>query len=334
MKFKSVVLRKRGGPEVLQIQENDLRAPRETELQIKILACGVSQTDVAMRYGYYPFAPKLPFVPGYEMVGTVTDKGAEVSRFKVGDRVAALTVYGGYAEYLFLEEKHLVAVPDGIAADEAAATILNYCTAYQMLQNVLQVKSGDKVLITGASGGVGSAILDLGTLAGLKMYGTASKEKHPTVIEQGAIPLDYKTETWMKKLREMEPNGLDYVLDGIGGSYINKGFRLLKRGGKLVEYGYPNFKGMLKGLLKLKLLSLLPNGKKGEFYGISANYNKDKTQIHEDMTTLFQLLKAEKIQPLITERFDLLEAAKANELLESGKTSGKIVLTAPDVDLY
>jgi len=332
MKYKSVVLTRRGGPEVLQIQEKVLRAPETSELQIKVLACGVGRTDVAMRYGYYPFAPKIPFVPGYEIVGVVTAVGSAVNHFNIGDKVAALTVYGGYAEYINLEEENLVAVPEIISPDEAVAVILNYCTAFQILHRVLRVKKGDKVLITGASGGVGSALLDLGKLAGLKMYGTASINKHPLLKEFGTIPLNYRSEDWIDELKKMEPEGLDFVIDGIGGHYIGQGFCTLKAGGKMAEYAYPNFKGMLAGLLKLKLFNLSPKDKLGEFYGISASYKKDKTSIQEDLESLFDLLKDGKIKPIISERFPILEAAKANSLLETGNISGKIVLVAPGLN--
>ena len=123
---------------------------------------------------------------------------------------------------------------------------------------------------------------------------------------------------------------MDFVIDGVGGLYIGQGFCALKAGGKLAEYAYPNFKGMLAGLLKLKLLHLFSNGKYGEFYGISTGYKKDKTNIQEDMESLFHLLKDGKINPIISERFPILEAAKANSMLESGKISGKIVLASPD----
>jgi NADPH:quinone reductase-like Zn-dependent oxidoreductase len=332
MNYKSVVLTRRGGPEVLQIQEKVLRAPEERELQIKVLACGVGRTDISMRYGYYPFAPKIPFVPGYEIVGMVTAVGSAVNNFKIGDRVAALTVYGGYSEYIYLEEESLVAVPKNVSPDEAVAVVLNYCTAYQILHRVLRVEKYDKVLIIGASGGVGTAILDLGKHAGLNMYGTASIEKHSLIKEQDAIPFNYKSPVWMDKLKELEPEGVDFVIDGIGGQYIGHGFCTLNAGGKLVEYAYPNFRGMLAGLIKLKLLSLSPNGKQGYFYGISANYKKDKISIHEDMESHFDLLNDKKIKPIIAGRFPILEAANANRLLETVNISGKIVLVAHSVN--
>jgi NADPH:quinone reductase-like Zn-dependent oxidoreductase len=194
-----------------------------------------------MRYGYYPFAPKIPFTPGYEIIGVVDAIGEGVSRVDVGDRVAALTVYGGYAEYVFLNEEHLVKVPTTLDPAEAVSLILNYVTAYQMLHRFAKVKSGDKVLLTGASGGVGTALLQLGKLANLTMYGTASLNKHDLLVELGAIPIDYKSQNFLDVIRKAEPDGIDFVFDGIGDNYIRRGFAALQRGGKLVAYGNSGF---------------------------------------------------------------------------------------------
>lgn len=326
MKYKSVLLTKRGNPEVLKIIENELIPPRDEHALIKIQACGVGLTDVAMRYGYYPFAPKIPFVPGYEIVGRIESIGKSKSSFKVGDTVAALTVYGGYSEYIYLHEKHLVKVPDNLDPGEAVSLILNYTSAYQMLKRSANIKKGNKILITGASGGVGTALLDLGKLNGLKIYGTASSQKHLILKQYGAQPIDYKTEDFVEVIHQKEPNGLDFVFDGIGGSNINRSFKILRKGGKLVEYGYPNFSGMLNGFLKISLLNILPNGKKTEFYGISGSYKKNRGTILEDIATLLELLSKKQIKPVMYKQMPLLEAGNANRLLESGTVAGKIVL--------
>ena len=331
MKYKSVVLTERGGPEVLKIAERPLLPPKGKFVQIKVLACGVGRTDVAMRYGYYPFAPKIPFVPGYEIVGVVASVGEEVTGFAVGDRVAALTVYGGYSEYIYLEEKHLVEVPEEIDPGEAVALILNYITAYQAFKRAAKVRKGDVILITGASGGVGTALLDLGRLYGLKMYGTASRPKHKLLEKYGAIPIDYKTVDFAEVIRKKESDGLHYVFDGIGGDYIRRSFRLLKSKGKLVAYGYPDFSGMLKGALRVMCLNFWPNDRKAAVYGISGSYKKNRPAILEDLEYLFTLLKEKKIKPVIAKRLALLEASEANRILETGTISGKIVLLAPDV---
>jgi NADPH:quinone reductase-like Zn-dependent oxidoreductase len=331
MKYKNVVLTKRGGPEVLQIVECELSPPTNRQVQIKILACGLGRTDVAMRYGYYPFAPKIPFVPGYEIVGIVKAIGHEVTEIRIGDTVAALTVYGGYSEYINLNQEHLVKVPDELDPGESVTLILNYTTAYQMLERVAKVQQGNKILITGASGGVGTALLDLGKLKGLKMYGTASKQKHEIIERYEATPIDYKSEDIVEAIRKLEPNGLDFVFDGIGKSYIGKSFSLLKKRGKLVEYGYPDFQGMIRGLLKIGFLNALPNNRKAEFYGISGSYKKNRSIILNDLESLFVLLKENKIKPIISKRMSLLEASEANRILESGSVSGKIVLMAPEL---
>jgi NADPH:quinone reductase-like Zn-dependent oxidoreductase len=211
MKYRNVVLTKRGSSEVLKIAEREHCNPSANQVKIKILACGIGRTDIAMRYGYYPFAPKIPFVPGYEIVGKIESIGSGVMGFVAGDIVAALTVYGGYSEYIYLEQKHLVKVPEGLDLSAVAALILNYTTAYQILKRVSKVRAGDSVLINGASGGVGTALLDLGRLESLKMYGTASENKHDLIKKFGAIPIDYNTEDFVDFIHKREPAGLNYV---------------------------------------------------------------------------------------------------------------------------
>jgi NADPH:quinone reductase-like Zn-dependent oxidoreductase len=171
MRYKSVVVTKRGGPEVLQIIENDLHPPAAGEGRVKILATPVCQDDVAVRVGNRPFMPKPPYVPGYSILGLVDSIGEGVTSLAVGDRVAALTQFGGHAEYIYLAEEELANVPTALDPAEAVTLILNYLVAYQVLHRVSKVAPGDKVLLVGASGGVGTAFLQLGKLGGLKMYG-------------------------------------------------------------------------------------------------------------------------------------------------------------------
>lgn len=339
MKYKSVVVTKRGGPEVMQIIENDLHEPAAGEARIKVLATAVGRTDINYRYGFSPFSPKVPFVPGYEIMGMVDAvgspkqaSGSGASSFTVGDRVAALTGQGGYTEVIYLGQEHLVPVPQSLDPAEVAVLILNYVTAYQMLHRVARVKAGDNVLLIGASGGVGTALLQLGRLAGLKMYGTAAPNKHNLLTELGAIPIDYHSQDFVEVIRQVEPNGLDFVFDGMGGEYSDHGLNVLRRGGKLVGYAAPNgLLALLLGAVKLAAVNLLPNGKSADFYGITALYLRDKKPFMEDLPLLFKLLAEGKIKPIIMAKFPILEAAKANELLESGKIAGNIVLVAPEL---
>ena len=331
MKFKSISVTKRGGPEVLQVIENDLRAPSAGETRIKILATCVCLPDVQARYGHSPFAPKVPFVPGYAIIGVVDALGESVTNAAVGDRVAALTVYGGYAEYIFLGEEQLIPVPTPLDPAEAVTLILNYIVAYQTLHRSARVKAGDKVLIIGASGGIGTAFLQLGRLANLRMYGMASKCKHYILTEYGATPIDYHTQDFVKVIRKAEPDGLDAVLDGMGGDYFKRGFSLLKRGGTWVGYGNPlSFSRMLHLLGQVILFNLLPNGKSAKYYGTGAS-RLDRRPFLEDWATLFKLLEEGQIKPVIAKKFSILEAAQANALLESGQVIGNLVLLAPEL---
>lgn len=331
MKFKSIVATRRGGPEVLQIIENELTEPAAGQVRIKVLATGVGGTDINYRYGRSPFAPKAPFVPGYEVMGVVDAIGPGVTRVSVGDRVAALTGQGSYTEIMYLGEEHLVAVPDSVSPADAVVLVLNYVTAYQMLQRVAKVKAGDKALLIGASGGVGTALMQLGKLYGLEMVGLASASKHSLLTAMGATPVDYHAPNLVDTIRRIEPGGFDFVFDGMGGGYDKVGLSVLKRGGKLVGYSAPtSLWGIVSGLFKIASTNLF-SGKSTEFYGITALYLRDKKPFMEDLPKLFKLLEEGKIRPIIMARLSLFEAQKANELLESGEVSGNIVLLAPEL---
>jgi NADPH:quinone reductase-like Zn-dependent oxidoreductase len=329
MSYKSIVVTRRGGPEVLQVAENDLLAPSAGEARIRTLATPVCQDDVAVRVGNRPFLAKVPFVPGYSILGVVDAIGEGVTGVAVGDRVAALTQLGGHAEYIYLDEEKLVHVPATLDPAEAVVLILNYLVAYQCMHRAVQVKPGDKVLIIGASGGVGTAFLQLGELAQVTMYGLASPSKHSTLTELGAIPIDYHTQDFVEVIRQAEPEGLDFVFNGMAEEYFERGLAVLRRGGVMVHYGGPeSFSRMLLLLAKLVLYNLLPNGKSVKGYG---THRVDIGLLKEDWAELFRLLEAGQIEPIIAARFPLLEAARANELVESGQVTGNVVLLAPEL---
>ncbi len=331
MKYKSIIATKRGGPDVLQVIENDLRPPSAGEVRVKVLATPICEPDVQTRYSQTPFAPRFPFVPGYAIIGVVDAVGAGITNAAVGDRVAAWTVFGGYAEYIYLREKQLIPVSPRLDPAEAVTLILNYIVAYQTLHRSAKVQAGDKVLIIGASGGIGTALLDLGKLAELTMYGIASKNKHHILTAYGATPIDYHTQDFVEVIRQAEPDGLDAVFDGVDGDYVQRGFSILRRGGTLVVYGNTlSFSGLLRLLAKTLMLNLLPNGKTVKLYGTGlSNFNRQP--FLEDWATLFKLLEEGKIKPIIAQRFPFLEAAKANELLERGAVIGNLVLLVPEL---
>ena len=329
MRHKSIVVTKRGGPEVLQVVENDVRPPSHEELRVRILATPVCQDDVAVRVGNRPFLAKPPFVPGYSILGEVDAIGEGVTEFVAGDRVAALTTFGGHAEYIYLEAKKLAHVSAMLDPAEAVVLILNYLVAYQVPHRVAKVKPGDKALIIGASGGVGTAFMQLGRLAGLVMYGLASRSKHATLAELGAIPLDYLAQDFVRVIREAEPGGIDFVFNGMGEEYFARGLAVLRRGGVLVHYGGPqSLSRFLLLVAELILFSLLPNGKSIKGY---ETHRLGVELFKEDWAALSHLLEDHKIEPVLAAKFPILDAAKANALMESGEVTGGVVLVSPEL---
>jgi NADPH:quinone reductase-like Zn-dependent oxidoreductase len=327
--YKSVVAIAQGGPEMLKVVENELRPPAEGEARIKVLAAPVVQDDVEVRRGNRPWLPKFPFTPGYAILGLVDAVGAGVSRVHVEDRVAALTNFGGYAEYIYWDAQQLVHVPYSLDPAEAIILILNYLVPMQAMHSVVKVKPGEVALVIGASGGTGTAFLDLGRQAGLNMYGIASKAKHPILVHFGAEPIDYRTQDFVEVLREREPGGIDYVFNGMAEEYFDRSMKVLRRGGVLVHYGGPRTMGGFYRLVaKLILYNLLPNGKRIKGFG---THTGDIKKYESDWLALFGMLERGEIEPVVAAKFPLLQARQANEALERGEVTGTQVLLDPEL---
>src|SRR5438034_7405723 len=237
-RMKRVVVDHFGGPEVLKVVEGDVPQPGQGEVRVRVLAAGVSFTDAQLRAGTYLGVPKPPFTPGYDLVGVVEELGPGCTRLRVGDRVAALTVWGADAERVCVPEKYAVEVPEELDPAEVVSLVLPYMTAYQLLHRVARVKSGETGLVHGAAGRVGTAVLELGALAGLGLYGTASARDRAAVERLGAVAIDYRNEDFLARVRQLPGNGVDVVLDGIGGAMSVRSFRALRSGGRLVVFGY------------------------------------------------------------------------------------------------
>jgi NADPH:quinone reductase-like Zn-dependent oxidoreductase len=338
MKYKSILVSRFGGPEVLQIVENDLRLPAAGEARIKVLAAAVSRPDVTVRQGKAlytgtPLEQKLPFVPGYAVIGDVEAVGEGVHEVKAGDQVGVLTVTGGYTEYLYWKSNRLIPVPAGVEPAEAVTLMLNYLVAYQALHRSAKVKSGETALIIGASGGIGTALLQLGRLSTIKMYAIASKSKHDILLEYEATPIDYHTQDYVEVIRMLEPEGLDVVLDGMMRlDYIRRSLPLLRRGGRMVSFGEPASLGELFRILAAAAgVKLRPNGKSFKLYGTSTYFLGNRKPYLEDWQTLFKLLEQGSIKPIIAARFPILEAGAANAMLESGRVVGNVVLLEPEL---
>lgn len=335
LKYRRVVVRRTGGPEVLEVVEEDLPEPGVGQARVKILAADVSFSDVNLRRGRYPGAPKPPFTPGYAMVGVVDQLGPQTAGVSIGQHVAALIFFGGYSQYLCLPAQTLIPVPGSVDPAEAVSLVFNDAVAYQMLHRIAHVTRGQRILVHGAAGGVGSALLELGQLAGLEMYGTASKPKHELVARLGATPIDYQNEDFVARVAALTGGrGVDAVFDPMGVAHLRQSARTVRAGGTIVGYGYyatANRGGaavldVLSQYMWMALWSAPPNRKHAVFYDIRPFMAKHPDWYREDLKTLFDLLLAGKLHPVIAARLPLSEAPRAHQLVESAQVQGKIAL--------
>jgi NADPH2:quinone reductase len=345
MRHTRIIVTHYGGPEELQVVEEECPEPQEGEVRVRVLAAGVSLPDLMMREGMHPETPRLPFTPGWDLVGVVERLGAGVSGLAPGQRVAALPITGAYAECVCLPPRELVPVPAGVDAAEAVSLVLNYVTAYQMLHRSAHVRSGQRVLIHGAAGGVGSALVQLGRLAGLEMYGTCSSRGVSAVSDLGGIPIDYQHQDFVTEMHRRMGEGVDVVFDGIGGPHIWRSREALRPGGRVVAYGLTaslrggrlasGRSGRRHRFRRLAIFGvyiaggwLLPGRKRVVPYSIQWLKRLRPAWFRQDLLALLDLLHQQKIQPLIAQRLPLAEARHAHELLGQGGVTGKIVLVS------
>ena len=344
LKHTRVIVTHYGGPDTLHVVEEECPEPKHGEVLVRVLAAGVSLPDVMMREGIHPETPRLPFTPGWDLVGVVDQLGDGVVGVERGQVVAALPITGAYAEFLCIPQRELVLVPSGLDPAEAVSLILNYVTAYQMMHRSVKVRPGQRVLIHGASGGVGSALSQLGRLAELEMYGTCSSRSASTVSDLGGFPIDYQHKDFVKEIQRLTKNeGVDVVFDGIGGSHIWRSRKALRSGGTVVAYGLTGSlrggrlaSGRSGGRHRFRALAifaaciagswLLPGRKRVVPYSIQTLKRLRPELFRQDLMVLFDLLRQQKIKPLIARRFPLAHARLAQEMLEKGGVIGKIVL--------
>jgi NADPH:quinone reductase-like Zn-dependent oxidoreductase len=328
--MQAVMLTRKGGPEVLETVELPLPEPGPGEVRVKVRATGVGATDITMRRGSYAFAPRIPFVPGYESIGIVDAVGAGVTTLKMGDRVCALLVHGGYATHVVRGAEHWVKVPDGLDDVETVSLILNYVTAYQMIHRVARLRSGQSALVNAANGGVGQALLDLLRAHGVSAIGAAARARHDIVTSYGATAIEGRSSPLDVGVHAVRPEGVDAAFDAVGGRQTGECVASTRRGGITVWYGFvgaSGFRALAGSVLSLYVGSRL-QGRRGAFYGITLEYRRNPQPFLEDLPKLFDLLAQRKIAPRIAQTFPLLDARKANERLEQGGIEGKVALVA------
>jgi NADPH:quinone reductase len=344
--MKRVVVDQYGGPEVVKVVEADVPEPGPGEVRVRVLAAGVSFTDALIRAGTYLGGPKPPFTPGYELVGIVEKVGPDCSKLKVGDRVGALMVWGADAERVCVPEAYAVKVPEDLDPAEVVCLVFPYMTAYQMLHRTARVTSGETVLMHGAAGRVGTAVLELGSLAGLRMIGTAAADDLGEVERLGAVAIDYQHEDFAARVRELtDGEGVDVVIDGVGGGVSVRSFRALRRGNRIL--GDPgerlivmgNSNTMVNGhkhrrawvawwsaMTLVWLWGTLSPRRRLFGYRIQKLRVPHQDWFQQDFAVLLELLREGKIHPVVAERLPFSDARRAHELLESSAATGKLVL--------
>ncbi|MFF4452097.1 medium chain dehydrogenase/reductase family protein [Streptomyces goshikiensis] len=333
-----IVLPGKVEPEGLELHRGPVPVPAAGQVVVAMEATGVSFAEQQMRRGRYYDQPPFPFVPGYDLVGTVLTVGEGVDRGLLGTRVAALTKTGGWASHIALDAADVVAVPAGISAVDAETAVVNGITAWQMLHRKARVRAGQTVLVHGANGGVGSVLVQLALAAGAQVIGTASPRHHDALRALGVTPVDYRSGDVPARVRALAPGGVDAVFDHVGGEGIVGSWRLLARGGTLVSYGSAATRDdegsgaspVLKLLGRVWLWNWLPNGRSAYFFNIWAGraYAKDRfrARLRADLTQVFAALRSGEITAKVAAEIPLARVCEAMRLAESGTVAGKVVL--------
>ncbi|MEG8276463.1 medium chain dehydrogenase/reductase family protein [Streptomyces sp. AHA2] len=333
-----IVLPGKVEPEGLTTRRGPVPVPGPGQVVIRTEATGVSFAEQQMRRGRYYDQPPFPFVPGYDLVGTVSTTGEGVDPALAGTRVAALVKVGGWASHVVVDAADAVPVPDGVGAAEAETLVLNGVTAWQMLHRKARVRPGHTVVVLGANGGVGSVLVQLALAAGARVIGTASARHHEALRAQGVVPVDYRADDLAARIRALAPHGADAVFDHVGGRGIVDSWRLLAPGGTLVSYGTASTRDaeglkqwpVLKLLGRVWLWNALPNRRRAYFYNVWAgralSRGRFRARLHADLTQVLAALGRGEVSARVAARLPLEQAAEALRLAESGTVAGKVVL--------
>ena len=308
-----------------RIEDAGTPNPGQGQILVSVEATALGFVDQLVMRGLYQVKPPVPFVPGGEIVGTIIALGEGVTGFKAGQRIACWQFGGGLAEQAVAAAEHAVAVPDGLEPQIAAAALLDYLTAYYGLYDRGGLKPGQSLLVTGASGGVGSAAVHLASASAATVIGLASTdEKREFVTTLGASRvIDYRDANWRDLLKREFPNGVDMVFDPVGGSLFQLCFRSLAKHGRHLVVGFASGDGIPSLPANLPLL------KSGELVGVDARYlwESDPARVRQILTIVLELARSGQISPRIARTFDLADAAEAVEFVTDSNRLGKVVVT-------
>lgn len=338
--MRRVWIARAGGPEVLEVREEPDPAPGPGEVRVKVAAAGVNFADVLARMGMYPDAPPLPCVVGYEAAGVVDAIGEGVTNVAVGDRVGALTRFGGYTDQLVVPSGQLQVLPDRVSFEAAAAMPVNWLTAWLMLVHLGNVHAGERVLVHAAAGGVGQAAIQICKWRGAEVIGTASAAKHARLKEQGvAHCIDYTRQDFEAEvMRITNGKGVHIVLDAVGGASLRKGYRCLAPTGRLFAFGVSSFAGgktrfssltaALSGLWSMPTFKAIPlmNDNRG-VHGVNLGHLwQDADLLGKMLVEIYDHFGAGTFHAVIDQSYPFAKAADAHLRLQDRGNFGKVLL--------
>ncbi len=336
--MKAAVVKKYGAPENFELRDWPDPVPKAGECLIRVRAVGINFADLLQRMGLYPGTPKPPFIPGFEVAGTVEGASAD-GRVKAGDRVVAMTRFNAYAELAACEAEGVFVIPEALSFEEAAAIPVNYLTAYHSMFEMGNLREGDRVLIQGAAGGVGVAAVQLARARGLETFGTAGPSKQQFLRTLGVDhPIDYSREDFVEAVRRAAPNGIEMVLDPIGGKSWAKSLRCLGAMGRLVVFGFsaaagPSGKRSLpraaKAFAQMPWISPMKLMERNQaVIGVHLGRMEGREAVmRREMNEILAMHRAGAIHPVVGKTFPLAEAAAAHRYIHERKNVGKVVLT-------
>lgn len=336
--IKQVVITKAGGFDVLKVRERAKFAVGPDDVSIQVKAAGINFADIMARQGLYPDAPKLPCVVGYEVAGIVESVGERVTRVKAGQRVMALTRFGGYSEQVSVPDAQVIPLPESLGFEEAASLPVAFCTAFQLIQ-MGGLHRGESILIHNAGGSVGLALLDIARHIGAVTFGTASSGKHPFLKERGLNhAIDYRNEDWTKVLKELtQGKGVELITDPLGGNESRKCYKALRATGRLGMFGMSTAtESGLSGKLRLLATAIkipffhpidLMNQNKGVFGVNMGHMWHEPDKVLENLKATLEGYEAGWVRLALDKSFSFEQAGAAHEYIETRQNRGKVVLT-------
>ena len=340
--MKRLVIPRYGPPEVLEVREAPPPEIEAGQVRITVHHAGINFSDLLARQGLYPDAPRPPCTTGYEVAGVIDAVAPDVTTFRTGDRVVALTRHGGQSEVVAVGARSVFPLPEGWSSAEGAALPVVYLTAHQMLVRVAAAQPGEVVLVHSAAGGVGLAVAELGKVLGLRVVGLASPGKHDVLRSYGVEPLDRRDPHWPDAARRLAPKGFDVVLDSVGGRSFRRGYDLLAPAGRLVMYGASslaagerrNLARTLWRLARFPWFHPLPlmNDNRGVLGVNLGHLWNEEAMLQPQMQRLLQYAREKRIRPRVDREFPLADAAAAHRYIQERRNVGKVVLTLGGAD--